>query len=516
MSKTPKIEISKTENVKKYSFGREKISIPLTRSTISKETLQKYLPRVLDVHKTNALEYERLEKVVRGEGQEILLKERKDKEKANNTVLENHALAITVFKQGYMFGNAIKYSLANEDRQTTELNRLSEFFVDLEKNSLDNEMAYSLYVGGVANRLILPAIPTEEEISPFQIYDLEYTSSFVVYSSNYKKEKLFGGVISQIDEETDEIIIYTINQIFTFYRSRNAVTNELTFKKVVSHTIGYIPIVEYVINQARIGSAETVESILDSANKISSDCIDNVNDFVNAIFYVKNMVFDKEAYKEVKEEKTLELLTTDPTRPAEAGYLTNRLDLTDVQNKYESLLTSAYDIVGVPRSQQVTSGGDTGEARLLGGGWTKAEIVAQQEENSLVKAERELLKIVLSICKKVKSSNISDLQAKDINIIFTRNISTNLLVKTQSLSTLVAMKMPKEDALNIVQLTTNPHEVAKDWDRKVIEEQERELELDLRRKELGAEEKKKPKKEKFISSESAGTPLHPSNAPNYQ
>ena len=58
--------------------------------------------------------------------------------------------------------------------------------------------------------------------------------------------------------------------------------------------------------------------------------------------------------------------------------------------KYEALIKVAYSIVGVPQpTTQSTSGGDTGEARNLGGGWANASVVADNEEIMLKESEKE-------------------------------------------------------------------------------------------------------------------------------
>ena len=58
---------------------------------------------------------------------------------------------------------------------------------------------------------------------------------------------------------------------------------------------------------------------------------------------------------------------------------------------------------------------------------------------------------------------VKDLYETDIEINFNRTRSNNLITKTQALQTLNEMDMPEEVALNIVGITSNSHEVARDW-----------------------------------------------------
>ena len=75
------------------------------------------------------------------------------------------------------------------------------------------------------------------------------------------------------------------------------------------------------------------------------------------------------------------------------------------------------------------------------------------------------LEIMLSICRKMPNCPVNELYPCDIEINFNRTNRNNLLVKTQSLQNLISMNVPKEIALNIVELTSNTHEVALLWEK---------------------------------------------------
>ncbi len=227
-----------------------------------------------------------------------------------------------------------------------------------------------------------------------------------------------------------------------------------------------------------MGIVERVESLCDAVNTISSNSVDNVVDFVNSILVVYNQNIDKNAKKQVDQNGAMSLNTIDPSRPADAKYLTNLLNNADVNTKYEALVKVAYALVGVPQANtQTTSGGDTGEARLLGGGWARADIVAKQDEILLKDSEREMLEIVINICSKHPQCEINDIYASDIEINFSRTKNDNLLVKVQALTQLIQMNVPKEVALNIVGLVGDPHEVAHAWEDEVEKAQQKSIEM---------------------------------------
>ena len=59
---------------------------------------------------------------------------------------------------------------------------------------------------------------------------------------------------------------------------------------------------------------------------------------------------------------------------------------------------------------------------------------------------------------------IITLNSSDIDIVFNRSNRDNLLVKMQALKYGYDMNMPKEPLLNIVNVTSNSHEVAHKWE----------------------------------------------------
>ena len=453
--------------------GRRQIRINCTKQDLNTKVIAQNLNDILAVHVMNVSEYAFLDDFTKG-NQDIFLKKRPYNDTTNNIVVENHALSMVRFKQGYMFGENVEYTQRESSDCTEELSQFNTYINDISKEALDSDIGYPIYVGGQGFRLILPKSSSEiEDISkesPFEVFNVSNYTTFVVYSSNYTKEKLFGGVIVQESGAKDKrylCYIYTDTQIHIYRVDKGGNGyNVGAFVSTVENPVGYCPIIEYYTNEQRIGLVETVYTILNAINLLASNSLDNVDDFVNSILALYNINITEGTLDTVKEQGVISLKTSNPNTPADAKYLTNKLDLSAIKMYSDALVAVAYDIVGVPRSSvQFTSGGDTGQARLLGGGWSKADSVAAFEEKDLIKSEKELIKIALSICRKMPDCSIKELFSSDLDIKFTRNNSDNLLVKVQSLKQLFDMNMPFEQALNIVNLTSNNHELSVMWQK---------------------------------------------------
>lgn len=492
-----------------YRFGRKVIKIPVSKNSLDENVIKTYLPYILRLHSSNVADYLHLDRVYRGESN-IWQKERQfvddDSQKINAIVEEGHPFSMVEFKKGYMYGDDVKYSCSDDTMCTDDITTINRYMKDQKKASKNVDISQDVYVAGAGNRIILPKTNKEtyniKRNAPFDIYNLEYTNSFIVYSSDFTKEKLFGGIITTIDSTDPNIVIYQLMiydhmWVYEFYIGGNGTGfyfDSGVFIKKTRHYIGMCPFVEYKINKARMGIVERVESLCDAVNTISSNSVDNVVDFVNSILVVYNQNIDKKAKQEVDKNGAMSLNTIDPSRPADAKYLTNLLNNGDVNTKYEALVKVAYALVGVPQANtQTTSGGDTGEARLLGGGWMRADIVAKQDEILLKEAESEMLEIVINICVKHPQCAINEIYASDIDINFNRTKNDNLLVKVQSLTQLIQMNVPKEVALNIVGLVGDPHEVAHSWEDEIEKAQQKALEQMQQQKTISEDDKQEDK-----------------------
>lgn len=477
------------------THGRRVIRVPLSDKTLNEVTIQKYLPHILAVHAENATECMHFRDVYRNK-MDILYKERPygSEDKSNAIVIENHINYMIEFKKGYMYGNPVKYSINDEATSTDELTYLNRYMKDQMKSNKDIDLAEDIFKCGNAYRIILPKdypVNNLEKESPFVIYNLDNLTTFVVYSSDFRRKKIMGGIITELDstepsKKEFEVMIYT--RAYTYkYRCYSTLPTweKLDFKGKKVNPLGKIPIFEYYTNNARMGICDLAESMNNAINSMSSDTVDAINDFVNSILLLENSTIDKETKKAVEELGTLMLQTNDPSRPAKASYLINQLNQADVITRYETMLKWMYSIVGVPQpTQKSTSGGDTGEARELGGGWENANIVANQNEEPLKQGDMKGLDIALTICSMTPKCPVNTLYKSDIEINFNRTRSNNILTKTQALQNLISINVPKEIALNMVGITGNSHEVAMAWE-----------ELDAKLKEEAKQNQEKQKQE---------------------
>jgi len=264
------------------------------------------------------------------------------------------------------------------------------------------------------------------------IENLDSKTTFIVYSSSVPHKKLFGCTYTKgINDSTLRGSIYTQNGYYTFNKGLTNNAFDVRFDNI--HILGDIPIFEYYLNKSRLGIIEVVISILNALNRISSNDLDGLEQFVQSILVFINNAVDAETYEKVLSMGAVELITQDPSRPADLKQLTQELQHTNTKVLHDRLFNMALNIVGIPKNSDKVSGGDTGHARMIGEGWTMAEERARQDEMQFKRCSKPELKMILKISKLAPMSEIKTLTLRNIDQKFTRNKSDNFLVKSQGM-----------------------------------------------------------------------------------
>ena len=468
-----------------HFFGRRKLLSSYKKSEINENTLAEILPQVLREHEINANEIDYLYNYYKGK-QPILDKTKVVRPEINNVNLENHAFEIVEFKKSYVYGEPIQYVQKGEkegEKINPEISLLNKFMESEDKSSLDKELSEWQYISGTAYRWVEVDKEDEEDEAPFEMSVPDPRRTFVVYNSGIKEYPLFSGYISYFTKNimTDDHIPLVVNyRVVTIYTDEyKYVFSEeekpgefkilpqpipISDEKVNAYKLE-IPgqrIIEYPLNNSRLGLIELVMSDLEAINKIKSADLDGIDQFIQSLLVFVNQEIDLPTYRKLVKEGAIQVTSSDPNKPADVKLLTNQLTHTETKvvsdDRYESMLS----IVGIPRLNHKASGGDTGQARLLGEGWTMADERAKQDELSFKKSERKMLKLVINICKyktKDKDEKIENLKLSDIDIKFTRNKSDNLLVKTQGLMNMKDSQVPPEVAFVTCGLFSDPNDV---------------------------------------------------------
>lgn len=474
---TVNTNIIPTQEPDRVFFGRRKLTLSLEKSELTAQKIIEVLPQVMREHEKNAEEIDYLYKYYKGM-QPILNKVKAVRPEINNKVLENHAFEIVEFKKAYVYGEPVQYVQKGEtddSKINPDILSLNEFMENEDKASLDKELAEWQYICGTAYRWA--DIKKEDDgEAPFDISIPDPRRTFVVYSSGIKGEQLFSGHYSYFSEnlQTDEQLEYVNKyRIITIYTDKFMcqIKESLGNYEILEQNIPILDdrvseyplvvegnrIIEYPLNSSRLGLIELVLSGLNAINRIKSADLDDIEQFVQSLLVFINQDVDANDVIELMALGAVKINSSDPNKPADIKLLAQQLQHSDTKVVIDDIYNNILTICGVPRMNEKTSGGDTGQARLLGEGWSLADQRAKQDELSFKKSERQFLRLILNMCK--YKNELKTLKIQDIDIKFTRNKSDNLLTKAQGLMNMQTAQVPPDVAFATCGLFSDPNDV---------------------------------------------------------
>lgn len=436
--------------------GRTAITTPYEE--ITNENVIEVLREVMTVFALNKGDISYLWDYYRGE-QPILNRAKAVRPEINNRIVENHAQEIVKFKIGYQLAEPLQYTCRNaEDKESDyeqrlkDINELNTLMFAEDKASCDRDLFEWMCVCGTGYRFCESDkdVDFEDGSAPFELYTLDPRSTFVVYSAAYHKRPLMGVWVA-----IDPITKHEVFNIFTRNWYYRVMDDQIVEDE--AHTYGYIPIVEYPLNNARMGVFEPVLPLLDAINAIESNRLDGIEQTVQALMKFINVDIDEIGFKEMLALGAVKVTSRDNVK-GDVDVIKNDLDQTQTQVTKEDLYQAIVNICGMP-SRNGTSGSssDTGAAVLLRDGWSLAESHAKDYELQFKKAERNMLRVALSICRQSSSCSINDLRIRDIELAFNRRNYENILVKAQVLTTMLKSgKIHPQLAFQACGLFTDP------------------------------------------------------------
>lgn len=390
--------------------GRTKIYT--ITSEITANNVVDELNKAMLIHSRNANETDYLYKYFRGI-QPILGREKTVRPEIANKIVENHAYEIVRFKTGYMVGEPITYVQRGTEK-TNDVATLNDVMFATEKASCDREIAQWMYICGVAVRMIQPDSETGIKIDA-----MNPCNTFCVYNAGFGHAPVMG-VVFVLNEEGNRVFgIYTPNSYFEVIDG-NIVREQ-------RNTLGMIPIFEYELNPERMGAFEPVLPLLDALNNLTSNRVDDVEQFVQAFLKFVNCDIDEEGLAALARLGAIKIKGDGADVERIDGELNQSQVQVLVDYCYEKILT----ICGVPSTTKGgTSTSDTGAAVIMRDGWQQAESSAREDEEMFKRAERKFLALALRI---LRNKGVLKLEMSDIDIKFSRRNTDNLLTKTQSL-----------------------------------------------------------------------------------
>lgn len=430
------------------AYGRMVIYSNVDEITI--ENIVEELGKALSIHWLNRAEFDYLERYYKGD-QPILYRIKKVRPEINNKVVENHALEIVEHKAAENFGEPVQYVLkstdeATKEKKSVEINDLNDYNELEGKDAVDIQMARDRSIGGTSYKFHYSRKKYSPDESPFGIEREDPKDTFVVYRSGTGKKALFSCQIRKDKDEQQYYFIYT-EKLWIIVKKGKV-------EKYGRNGMKMIPVIEYPNNFYRLSDIEIVITILDTINKMQSDRMNGVEQFVQSFIKFINCEISEDDFKEMRQSGAFKV-KTNGNNNANVEIMSDELDQQQTQTAKDDLYENMLIIEGMPDRQE-NSGGDTGQAVVMRNGFYFSEKRAEISEPVYKKSERESIKILLNI---LRIKDLTSLTLKDIEIKITRSKMDNMAVKAQVFQVLVSSGIDPKVAIKVCNLFSDPEEV---------------------------------------------------------
>lgn len=467
------------------TFGRTTIYVKYTENDLLSADLEKQKQIVADIiessksiHEKNRTETKYLIDYITGLQDIYFEKKKLTRPEIDNKTVENWAFAMVDFKKCYLLGKPIQYVQLNDSGEE-EIAKLNKFVRYENKKAKDLLLYDDVLTCGRGFRFKNYTKITEEDEAPFEIINCKPENTEVVYSNELGNKQVGAYIqtsMEYIDTRIDPITKEKISEPklyneYTFYtRNHQFVLNDKSGALQVISDKAIIlnehVITEYYTNKYRLSIIEIGKSLFNDINYLESLDKDDMEQFVNAIMVFTNAEVTENEIQQIKELGAVCISSTE-NRKASIDLLQQRLKASDTQVYYTRLLTSLHQILGIPMASDngtVTSG-DTGKAKLTGQGYTTAGIRAEGEETMFGMCDMEALKGILKACRLSPINSIKSLKLSDIEPKFFRDMSDNILTKTQALLNLYSCDIPRKFANSIIGLFGDSNAITTEQER---------------------------------------------------
>ena len=411
--------------------------------------------------------------------QAILESDRTVDNAPNIKVVCNHAKDISDTASGYFLGTPITYKLKDEEKKDS----FERFCEENDKATTmddDQELALMLSIYGKAYEYDYVA----EGLTEMRVKPIDPQNAFVVYDQSIEHTKLFGVYYYEkkdpLNENNDPdtyFIEMTETELKYYKIPAGAQTNVLPYKEE-QHKLGQIPLIEYKNNNYAIGDFEQQISLIDAYNTMTSDRLDDKEQFIDAILVIYGAILgdDEKGMKELQREKLLEL-----PEGSNAEYLARQLDESGMETLRDALKEDIYTFSHVPNlTDENFAGNSSGvamEYKLLG-----LEMLTKIKERWYRRGLRERIEIFLNYL----GLQGGRLDEEDIEVVFSRGLPKNLLELSQIVNNL-ADDVSLETRLSLLPFVEDPQAEVEKLDAQKEENIQRQQEIFSQSGEIGSE-----------------------------
>lgn len=393
-----------------------KLPVPITRdaNVLEQGVKMELIKGCIEQHKLMLPRYEYLENLYLGFHDIFRLPE-KEGWKPDHRLAVGFPRYITDTFIGYAYGKPIK--VQSEDEKFDEAMQLFA-----KRNALkdhNKEMAKVACKFGHAFEYLYQNENTETRVTRFTprqmfiVYDdsvAERALFAVRYGYHGEKSKLRGKLYGEI---------LTPSQVLKFEEDKITDENDNPY--------GKIPVVEWKLNEERIGLYESVAGLVETYNAALGEKANDVESFAEAYLAIMGAEIDEEGIRRIRDSRIINLYGTNNAKDVLIQFLQKPTADGTQENLLDRLETLIYQTSMVANISDDSFGGATSGTSLA----YKLQAMSNLAESFDSKVEKSIRKRLKLFCTLSTNTPRQDAY-EDVEITFTRNVPKNLLEEAQT------------------------------------------------------------------------------------
>lgn len=334
----------------------------------------------------------------------MLTEEAKEDWKPDNRLAVNFPRYMTETFTGYGYGIPIQEKSSEED-----IDKAVQAFI--ESNEMPDheiEMAKLCCIYGHAWEYLYQDEETQTKITAFNPKEV-----FCVYDDTLKGRALFA--IRYGYHTLDDLSRVRYGEILTRDRIITFDNNKFTGERL--NPYGYIPVVEWKLNEERIGLYEDAAALIESFSHTISEKANDVDAFAEAYLAILGTEVDEDGVKRIRDDRIINIYGTDDAKEILVQFLTKPT----ADGTQENLLQREEDLIYrtsmVANISDETFGSATSGKALKFKVWAMSNL-AQTFDNKILKSLKKRYKIWSAL-----STNTRNADAwQTMSFTFSRNI----------------------------------------------------------------------------------------------
>ena len=393
-----------------------KLPAPITRdaNVLEQGVKMELIKGCIEQHKLMLPRYEYLENLYLGFHDIFRLPE-KEGWKPDHRLAVGFPRYITDTFIGYAYGKPIK--VQSEDEKFDEAMQLFA-----KRNALkdhNKEMAKVACKFGHAFEYLYQNENTETRVTRFTPRQM-----FIVYDDSVAERALFAvryGYYGEKSKLRGKLYgeILTPSQVLKFEEDKITDKNDNPY--------GKIPVVEWKLNEERIGLYESVAGLVETYNAALGEKANDVESFAEAYLAIMGAEIDEEGIRRIRDSRIINLYGTNNAKDVLIQFLQKPTADGTQENLLDRLETLIYQTSMVANISDENFGGATSGTSLA----YKLQAMSNLAESFDGKVEKSIRKRLKLFC--TLSTNTPHQDAyEDVEITFTRNVPKNLLEEAQT------------------------------------------------------------------------------------